>query len=277
MNKKVTIFTVSYDKDLEFLKYNLKSIKKYCQGYHKNIVLLDDNDRDCEKTREYLHEIGQPYFFKKGSKHIKHGYVRQQYIKFFCDQYMPENAEFVCHVDSDNIFYKNHSPEIWFKNEKPTMLRTPYELIFRNLNKKGESTCAFERWRDLTSEAIGIDVDCEYMRGMPFVYPIQLFKECREHIEETHKCSFLDYLKDKETISEYNILGAYAYHFKKDYFHWVTEPLSGKKNERKKYMDIVKIKWDNMKHYSSRELDQPKRYIDLSEDNNEVDKLFNNE
>ena len=28
-------------KDLEFLKYNLKSIKKYCQGYHKNIVLLE--------------------------------------------------------------------------------------------------------------------------------------------------------------------------------------------------------------------------------------------
>jgi len=36
---KTSIITITYDKDLEFLKYNLKSIKKFCHEYHENIAV----------------------------------------------------------------------------------------------------------------------------------------------------------------------------------------------------------------------------------------------
>lgn len=72
-NMKTSIVTVTYDKDLEFLKYNLKSIKKFCKGYHENIVVIDDHENDCVETQRYLDSIGQKYFINKEAKQVKQG------------------------------------------------------------------------------------------------------------------------------------------------------------------------------------------------------------
>ena len=68
---KTSIVTITYDKDLEFLKYNLKSIQKFCHGYHENIVVIDDHENDCVETQKYLETIGQKYFINKEAKKIK--------------------------------------------------------------------------------------------------------------------------------------------------------------------------------------------------------------
>ena len=80
---KTSIITITYDKELEYLKYNLKSIQKFCHGYHENIVVIDDHENDCVETQKYLESIDQKYFINSEAKKIKQGYIRQQYIKLF--------------------------------------------------------------------------------------------------------------------------------------------------------------------------------------------------
>jgi hypothetical protein len=265
-----SIITVAYDKDLEFLKYNLKSIDKFCRGYVNNVIVIDDHEQDCDNTLKYLKSVDQEHYVDIRAKKIKHGYVRQQWMKLFSDKYVPKQAEFILHIDSDSIFSEGHSPDIWFKDGKPIMLRTSYAKIFDRTLKMGRSIKGIQQWQTLTSEALGFNVNYEYMRGMPLVYPKRLFNEVRRHIARTHGCSLLDYLKDKPTISEYNILGAYAYKYMRDAFYWITED-----DNAKEYVDYVhNIKHKYMQHYSSRKKQQPLRYIDLSDPDNPLSNLL---
>ncbi len=267
---ETSIITVAYDKDLEFLKYNLKSIGVFCKGYINNVIVIDDHEQDCDETAKYLKSIDQEYYIDSKAKEIKHGYVRQQWMKLFSDKYVADDANFILHIDSDSVFSAKHNPDVWFKNDKPIMLRTSYEKIFESVLKLGREIEGLQRWQKLTSEAVGFDVDYEYMRGMPLVYPKRLFSEVRRHIARTHGCSLLNYLKDKPTISEYNILGAYAYKYMRDEFYWITED-----DNHDEYMDFVhNAKHKYMQHYSSRKEQQPMRYIDLEDKDNPLSKLL---
>src|SRR6056300_1613837 len=108
---KISIVTITYDKDLEFLKYNLKSIQKFCHGYHENIVVIDDHENDCSQTQKYLESIGQKYFINKEAKKIKKGYVRQQYMGYYMDNYLDSSTDYVCCLDSDNILHPSIAPQ----------------------------------------------------------------------------------------------------------------------------------------------------------------------
>lgn len=264
---KTSIITITYDKDLEFLKYNLKSIKKFCEGYNENIIVIDDHEDDCAKSQRYLDSISQKYFIDEKAKNIKHGYVRQQWIKLLSDKYVADNTDYILHIDSDSVFSAEHNPDVWFKDGKPVMLRTSYDMLFKKMKRPIEGV---QRWQQLTSEALGFDVGYEYMRGMPLVYPKRLFGELRSYIARTHGCSLFDYLKDKPTISEYNILGAYAYKYMRDEFYWITQD-----ENHDEYMNFVhNAKHKYMQHYSSREKQQPIRYIDLNDKDNPLSKLL---
>lgn len=266
------IVTVTYDKDLEFLKYNLKSVNRFCHGYSHNVVLIDDHRQDCANTLEYLKDIKQEHYIDAKAREIRRGYVRQQWMKLNCDKYVADDVEFILHIDSDSVFSAPHSPDIWFKEGKPIMLRTSYARIYECTLKQGRPTHGIEQWQVLTSEALGFDVDYEYMRLMPLVYPKSIFNAVRRHIARAHGCSLFDYLRDKPTISEYNILGAYAHAHMRDAFYWITQD-----ENPEEYADFVhNTQRRHMKHYSSRKDHQPLRYIDLEDPDNPLAKLLDN-
>ena len=91
---KTSIITITYDKELEYLKYNLKSIQKFCHGYHENIVVIDDHENDCIETQKYLESIGQKYFINREAKKIKQGLsslvilqLRQHLVSVYYEKY----------------------------------------------------------------------------------------------------------------------------------------------------------------------------------------------
>lgn len=271
---KVTIFTVSYDDDLEFLKYNLKSIKKFCMGYHKNIVLIDDMNNSCKKTKEYLIEIGQPFFVDKEARKVKRGYVRQQYIKFMSDKYMPEGCEYICWVDSDNIFAKKHCPDVYFKKNKPIILKQKYKDIYRKIkNRRGEESerdiNAFRVWQETTSKLIGFEVEYEYMQSMPFVYPLETLKRFREYLERLHGKNLLEIMKNIDIMADANLIGAYCEKFEKDLFYWIDG------HHDPAFKKFIVERRDFYQHYSSRKKEQPHRYVDLNEENNIIHQTLN--
>lgn len=269
---KTTIVTVTYDKDLEFLKYNLKSIKKFCKGYHDNIVIIDDHENDCVETQKYLKSINQKYFINQEAKQIKKGYVRQQYMKLLSDKYVSQDTDYICHIDADSIFKKEHTPEIFFRENKPMLVKNSYIKLIENQKRAGNDTLPYKRWRTMTSEFLNFRVEYEFMFRMPLVYPKNLTKQLRDYLEKIHKSSLLDYVKNLPTMSEYNILGAYAHEFTHEDFFWIC------RWENVEILDETDyIKLGIFGHYSNREFGQPTRYIDLSKDNNELDKIIDEE
>jgi len=267
-----TIFTVAYDKDLEFLKYNLKSINKFCEGFYKNIVLLDNNN--SERTADYLEKIGQPYFIDDEASLVNKGYVRQQYIKLIADRYMPENCDFICHVDCDGIFINQQCASDYFKNGKPIILKNSYKNIYNILRRKREpkraerDVAAFNVWQETTSAFVGFDVEYEYMQLNPFIYPIGVQTRVREYLEKIHSKPLIDIIKNQDILSEYNIIGAYCEKFEKEKFHWVD------REDQEDFSELVKKRRSLFGQYSNRELDQPDRYVDLSKKNNIISNLF---
>ena len=266
---KTSIITVTYDKDLEFLKYNLKSIKKFCKGYHENIVVIDDHENDCVETQRYLDSIEQKYFINKDAKHVKQGYVRQQYMKLFSDLYVSSDTDYICHIDADSIFKQSHAPEIYFRDNKPMLVKNDYKKLIASQKSAGNPTAPWERWRDMTSKFLNLKVKYEFMFKMPLVYPKNLTKQVRDYLEKIHKSSLLDLVKDLPIMSEYNIIGAYAYEFTPEDFFWI---------DRWENVEILREtdyeKLEIFGHYSSRELQQPARYIDLNDKNNPITQLL---
>lgn len=205
---KTSIITITYDRDLEYLKYNLQSIKKFCKGYHENIVVIDDHENDCKKTQEYLESIGQKYYINREAKKIKKGYIRQQYIKLFSEQYVSSDTDYICHVDSDNIFTNHHNPSVYFANNKPIL----------GIQKWSQIENSF--FKPYTDKTLEYESDYNFMRRMPLVYDFDLFPRLREYIINL-KGELIDYLNTLKTISEYNLLGAYAFKFMPESFHWI--------------------------------------------------------
>jgi hypothetical protein len=269
-----SIITIAYDKDLEFLKYNLRSIKKFCKGYINNIVIVDDHNEDCQKTIKYLKKINQPYYIDVEAKIVENGYVRQQYIKFQADKYVPNDCDFICHVDCDSLFKREHDPEVYFKNGKPIILKSSYKSIYERLKKRRspkkarKDIKALKKWKETTSELVGFNVDYEYMQAMPFVYPVETQKRAREYLEKIHSKSLIDIIKNKKIISEFNILGAYCDKFEKENFFFMD------RDECESFKDFIKKRRSFFAQYSSRKISQPERYVDLSEKDNILDKII---
>lgn len=270
----ITILTVTYDKDLPYLKYNLKSIEKFCNNYFANIVIVDDHEDDCVETVKYLEEIGQPYVVDTDAKHVRRGYVRQQYMKLLADKHAPAGTEYISHVDSDSIFLQPHDTDLFFIDGKPMLLYSDYQTIYDHIRETRPPEMAtrdikaFQVWQELTSRFVKQPMDLEYMATMPLVYPIEIHRLVREKLEDLHEMSLLNLLKDEPIISEFNLIGAVSDLYFKDYFSWVD------KNKDPYFETFIKQIHSIYGHYSSREKEQPLRYVDLSCPDNPISRAI---
>lgn len=213
MNKpKVSILTVTFDQDLKWLNQSFRSYTTFCKDYHSYNVVIDDHKQDCVHTREWLKSQGITHHTDTNAKHIPVGYVRQQYMKFYADKYVAPGTEWICHVDSDSIFYESHTPDIYFEDDKPVILYTPYS----------EFTEDVSHWQKITTDFLKLKkpIEFEFMRRMPLVYPEWLTREMREWVLKTHKITIEEYLKRVDNFTEYNVMGAYCWIYHKDLYHW---------------------------------------------------------
>lgn len=209
---KVSVLTVTFDKDLPWLNQSFRSYNTFCKDYRSYNVVVDDHEQDCEHTLEWLKENHVNHHVNHEAKHVPVGYVRQQYMKFFADQYVPEDTDWICHVDSDSIFYEQHTPDIYFHEGKPVMLYTPYDRI---------TGC--DHWQTLTTKALKLPapVENEFMRRMPLLYPRWLTQELRDWFPTNHGKSLINYMVEQDNFTEYNFMGAYCWEHHRDLYHWV--------------------------------------------------------
>lgn len=221
---KVSILIISYIKHFSWLKQCLRSIEKYATGFHEVSVWVPNEDiAEMQKLASEYHGsvplkvIGYEDWPEKGMlKHFD--------LIFHADQCCPE-ADYIAHVDSDCIFIENVQPDDYFVNGKPVLMYGRYEWL-------GKIEPAILIWQEGASRALGWLPEMETMRRHPAVHGKMTYLLTRQCVERHTGRPISDYIRDQrnefpQTVNEFPTLGAYAWRFLSQQYHWInheTEP-----------------------------------------------------
>jgi Family of unknown function (DUF6492) len=198
---QVDIFIRSYAGDFNWLKYCLRSIKKYAKGFHKVHVCIPIRDY------ELLPDVGNVEVHLV--EHWDDDYIGQQNDKLHADWYC--RSPYILVMDSDCIFVRDVIPEDFFREGNPVWL---YEAIPK------EST----PWYEITQEAIKSMPEFEFMRRHPFVFSRQSLRDFRDFMFNCHQEDISKWLKKRpfHRFSEFNAFGAWAYRNYYRHFTWLS-------------------------------------------------------
>jgi len=205
MDPTPAIFIRTYEKDFEWLTYCLRSLAVHAPEVPTVIVAPSFGDFDAP-ARDNLH-------FRFCQVWHPDGYLCQQAEKLHADKAVGSlfpNTTHIIHLDSDTVLLDDLSS--LFKDGKPLMLRTPYAELCE----------AAQAWKAPTEKHLGFPVSHEYMRRFPLTYPIGHYAKLRAHLVARHG-SFMSWVQGIEgrRLSEFNLLGAFAWEHAHDDFVWV--------------------------------------------------------
>lgn len=212
----------SYAADFEWLSYCLRSLEKFATGFEPQITLEVPTD-DTKAA------LGFGFDLKRFNLHIVNrkrfttdDYLGQQISKMTADLIVAnpgQPSDTITHFDSDIFVTEPISPADLFVDGKPLIYMTPYA----NLPPPPEVP-----WQPIVEEIIGFKVTHEFMRRHPFTYPRWFYPLLRAHIEQVHHKKFETVIARRpfKSCSEFNLLGAFAWEFYRDKFHFVDTTLN---------------------------------------------------
>lgn len=194
----VDVLIRCYRNDFGWLEQCLKYFHRFAKGFSSVHVVVPEEDKPllAGLTLEILHG---------SSDECSDGYLSQQVTKLYADEYC--GADYVLHVDSDLIFSTEFSPDNFFADNKPILLR-----------EDGIPT----HWLPHCWEFLGWQDTFEYMRRLPIIYPRWIYKEFRDWMQTRHAVPLKTFIcnQSRHTFSEFNMLGMWAYKFHQDKFSW---------------------------------------------------------
>jgi|688.fasta_scaffold61792_3 hypothetical protein len=194
---KTDILIRSYRNDFKWLWHSLKSIHKYGKEFETLHLVVPESDVQllAHLTAENVH----------GTVDQCDGYLAQQITKLHADTWCL--SDYILHVDSDCIFYKDFSPTCFFKDNKPIMLR---------------EECSNSPWNAISEKTLGWYDSYEYMRRHPIIYPRWIYNEFRAWIMKKHSCSLEQWIcqQQRNEFSEFNTLGQWAHKVYPEAFSW---------------------------------------------------------
>lgn len=213
------IFIVSYSKDIPWLELCLRSIKKFCTGFNYTVMVVPERERHLFKhfVADYgvrLYGLDEP----EGKGHLAH-----MAAECSADKYVMDDTRYVLHVDSDCIFKMPTTPNDFFVNGKPIYIIRTYESLKATAQRVG-SDCIV--WKEKTERALGFPVEYYTMCRHPTMTDLKVLPELRKWIEVQHGRLFLDWALDGQNafpphFAEYPMIGAFAYEFFRDSYHWI--------------------------------------------------------
>ena len=195
----IDIFYKSYSKDIEWLKYSLKSLTKHVTGYDNIVIIVPIEEKG------FFESLELPINTKViGVKESGNGYLFQQVCKIQAHKYC--DSEFIFFADSDCIFDHDINIQDFVADSKPEILYTHYDKV-------GNAIC----WKKPTEDFIKEPVEYEFMRRNCLIYHrntlenIAIYEPNLEHI-----------IMSSERFSEYNAIGVYAWKYEKDKYSFVN-------------------------------------------------------
>lgn len=212
------IFLVTYHKDIPWLEFCLRSVKKFCTGF-TGLTLVVPNAEMSLFKRFKDEGISLKGFDERPGK----GMLHHMAIECMADQFVPPGTECVLHLDADTIFNGPTDASQFFRDGKPIYVWRTYDSLY-DPQRKVNSDCVI--WKERTEKALGFQTNVYGMCVMPCINSLKLFPEFRAWIEEQHKMSFVDWFCSgpnafPQDVSEYAALGAFAKELMPDLYHWL--------------------------------------------------------
>jgi hypothetical protein len=219
-----SLFIRSYRGDFEWLRYCVRSIRKFVAGFESLVLVIPDADRDLLPA-DVAALIDRLHFRTEET----HGYIDQQITKLRAHHYT--TSERILFVDSDCVFFQPCNVDDYTRNGKPLLLKTPYEVFRKYQNETGRIQSVL-RWQEITADTVGFPVEHEYMRRIPMMHAV----ETLAYIETHHPQMIEKAIRIRDnSFSEFNAIGAIAERFLPDLYHiqsTETEPLPAKHCEQ---------------------------------------------
>lgn len=201
------IFIKSYPADYPWLKYCLTSVAKFVAGVRRVELVTPKAGAREWWDGSYFVDL----HVTEIDEHCEDGYLSQQIFKLYADTF--SDADLFLYIDSDTIFTRPVTPKTYFNflSQKISWMMTPWA--------KTETP-----WKPIVEKFLGQPVEFEFMRRHPTIVPRWLLVELREFCLKQHGIPLDQYVMSQphRAFSEFNVLGAFAYAFHRDKFHWVN-------------------------------------------------------
>ncbi len=190
----------TYDKDAEWLRYCLRSVKRYCEGFSDVVVSCAPSSQAVIAGVCAEEGVAPP----KLSPEFASDYLGQQITKLHADRFV--DAEHVMHVDADCVFFQTVRPEDFFEDGKPVLYMTAYDVLYRTGNPM--------LWQSITSIWLKRETDFDFMRRFPMVFPRAAYEGVRDFFRGIHGADMATAFKDRTDwhFSEFNFIGSYLYY-----------------------------------------------------------------
>ena len=209
----VEILIVSFKRDFEFVKYNLRSIKKFARGFSGTTIVIPSTDEELFQTLKPEFDFKLRAFVEEPKKGMLDHMVAICSADRFCE------SEYILHTDSDCIFTEPVTPSDYFQDGKPVLLCRPYSVV-------ASIEPGHERWQAVASRALGFEVTHDYMVRHPAVHHRSIYPALRNFIRNVQNKPFREYVLSgsneyPQGFCEFVTLGAYARKFHPDLYTFI--------------------------------------------------------
>lgn len=212
-DRSVSIFIKTCKKDLKWLEHCLRSADEFTTGFQELIIVADD---DCY-GEEVLNGRNVHY-----CNIPKNGYMHQQGCKLDAD--LLTKSDFILFIDSDCVFNKLTSPDLFWLNDRLVLPTRQYSSF-------AESEPVYA-WKAITEQYTSWPVPLEYMARMPIIHSRMVLEKIREshptlsRLAKITKFGMFRIGWRPEFLSEFNLMGAFAHHYFNDSYEImdITDP-----------------------------------------------------
>lgn len=192
------IFYVTCKRDMEFLRYSLKSVEKYAHGFGGVTILVPESERGLY---DWVKKANVIY----GNEPEGKGFLWHMAMKCRADEFCPDSAAILM-MDADCMFWQNATPTDFFVDGKPIIVRERYADL-KNPNRK--------LWQKAVELAVGVKPEFETMVRHPAVHLREVYQMARAFVEVYTGKEFNEYVLSckgdfPQTFAELNLLGFVA-------------------------------------------------------------------
>lgn len=246
-NPSVEILIVTFKRDIDFLKYCLRSIKKFATGFAGVTVVVPKHER-----ASFLWVNKQGCKLMAVDEQPETGFLNHMACKCEADLFC--TADYILHLDADTIFKEPVTPLDYFNQDRPVLLCRPYASV-RDKNHA--------QWQSRASNALGSPVTHDFMVTNVLINPLSTYPAMREFISGVQGKSFRNYVMSGRReyptdFAEHPTIGAYAAKFQAERYCIVDigagerPPLKTLQSWSKSGIDF-KFKWQDGEEHTTRQ------------------------
>jgi hypothetical protein len=221
---KLTVFYVTYRKDLCWIVYSAQLLHKHFRAAFDTVICAEEDCRDVCET------WGLPRTTYHYTKPWPDGYAFAMYQKTMADQFT--DADLICLMDSDHILLEPAYLEDFMDHGKPI-------IRYRDWDEDPNDPSLIigqQQWAPPTERVMGSSLDKDYMVGAPFIFWRDTFLGVRNRVEEVTGLPFHDavysdrpyvytnFLNHPKVYCDFESLGLYGAKFQADRYHLVHHP-----------------------------------------------------